>query len=433
MFLPENTICKRLFFLLLLSLSVRCAPVPANGDIPNGSSPTLQNSFAIAPQVSPPRHIQSLQLYRKGTPGTPPIIKLDEDQQLILEFDYLDSVAKQFKITVRHYSRDWQESPLGLNFYLDGFYEDYFGTGQKSYTQRPSYQHYEYELPNGQLSMTASGNYLLLVSDPDSGNLLFSLPFFVTEEKGELQTRIETEFARREDLREQDRPFSQYRYPNFVEMPQFDLSFQYVQNQFWGRAKQVEHFDTSTPGQVHFHLAQDEAFLGDYEFNSLDIRSFTADGARILSYQPEFTPPNLVLQRDVQNFSATPASIGGSRFGQPIDDRSAEYANVKFQLETAVPSDSLQQIYLVGDFNSWTINELNKMSFNLNSGLWESTAFIKQGEYAYKYVTIEGNRINDLALDRSFTYRSQEYITLIYFRDPTRHYDRLLKVDRTVY
>ncbi|MDZ7692908.1 MAG: DUF5103 domain-containing protein [Balneolaceae bacterium] len=375
--------------------------------------------------------MQSIQLHRKGTPNSPPVIVLDKsDEALVLEFDHLDSASKQFKASVRHYSQEWQESSLSLNFYMDGFYEDYFGGGSKSYVQRPTYRHYEYEFPNDQLSMTVSGNYLLTITDPNTGEHLFTLPFFISENKGELETQIKTEFVRREDLRELDRPFSEFRYPGFVEMPQFDLSFTYVQNQFWGRARKVKNFDTSTPGFVNFHLSQEEGFLGDYEFNTLDIRSFAAS-ERIISYQPETTPPTLILRRDLQNFSSTPSFFGGSRFGQPIDERSAEYANVIFQLDPALAADSLQQLYLVGDFNNWTINSLNKMELDSTSGLWKGSAFIKQGEYAYKYILVEENYINDLALDQSFSYRQQQYLTLVYFRDPVRHYDRLLKVDIT--
>lgn len=399
----------------------------------NSTYRQLNNSFTIEKHVVPPQNIQSLQLFRKGDPSSPPIIRLNDDQRLVLEFDHLGSAATQFQITVRHFSKDWNESALNLNFYLDAFYEDYFGSGSKSYVQRPTYRHYEYEFPNDRLSFSVSGNYLLRITNPNTGELLFTLPFFVSENEGELQTSIKTEFARREDLREQDRPFSQYRYPKFVELPQFDLSYRYVQNQFWGRARPVNNFDTSTPGVVNFHLAQTEAFLGDYEFKTLDIRSFTAGGENILSFNPETIPPTLILRRDIQNLNPAPAFSRTSRFGLPTDDRSAEYANVQFKLETADRADSLQQIYLVGDFNGWSTNSLNRMKFDHSSGLWRGTAFVKQGEYTYKYVTIEKNKINDLALDRSFTYRNQEYITLVYFKDPVRHYDRLLKVERTVH
>ncbi|MDX1637175.1 MAG: DUF5103 domain-containing protein [Balneolaceae bacterium] len=418
---------------MLLIFVGACVPVrqhdTENGDIDR----QFRNSFSIAPQVPPPQSIQSIQLYRKGDAASPPVIELGSQQGLVLEFDHLDSEATQFNIFVRHYARNWTESSLPLNFYLGGFYEDYFGAGVKSFTQRPTYRHYKYELPNHRISINASGNYLVTVVDSESGQQLFSLPFFVTEDQGKLETRVETEFARRRDLREQDRPFSRYLYPGFVEMPRFDLSFYYVQNQFWGRAREVNTYDTSTPGHVHFHLSQDQAFLGDYEFNTLDVRSFSVDGTRILSYEPETIPPTLVLRRDIQRFAPITPFPGGSRLGLPVDSRGAEYANVHFKLETAVPSDSLQQIYLVGDFNEWNINRLNRMKYIAESGLWEGRTFIKQGEYAYKYVTIEGNRINDLSLDRSFTYRSQEYLTFVYYRDPVRHYDRLLKVEKTVH
>lgn len=428
MYLRVNLFFKSVPLGLLMVLLAQCAPLPEGQYSGSPSSANLQNSFSIAPQVAPPRSVQSIQLYRKGAPDSPPVIQMDKNQQLVLAFDYLDSATKQFNASVRHYSREWQESALSLNFYLDSFYEDYFGGGSISYVKRPAYRHYEYEFPNDQLSISASGNYLLTITDADSGETLFTLPFFVSEDEGQLRTEIRTEYARRQDLRELDRPFSEYRYPSFVEMPQFDLKFTYVQNQFWGRARQVKNYDTSTPGFANFHLSQQEGFLGDYEFNTLDIRSFTPSGERIIEYQPETTPPTLLLRRDVQNFAPTPSFFGGSRFGRPIDNRSGEYANVIFQLDPARPADSLQQLYLVGDFNNWTIKPGNKLTIDPSTGLWTTSAFIKQGEYAYKYVTVEGNQVNDLALDRSFTYRRQQYLTFVYFRDPVRHYDRLLKV-----
>lgn len=428
MFLKEHITCKGLRILALTALLAGCAFILDEEYLENASAGFV-NTFTVAPQVSPPRNIQSIQLYREGSPSNPPVIRLGGNERLILEFDYLDSMAKQFTIQIRHYSGSWEASPLNPEFYIDGFYEDYFGGGEKSFVQRPSYRHFEYTFPNQQFSINTSGNYLLSIFDAGTNELLFALPLFVSEDEGGIRTRVEKLFTRREDLREEDRLFSEYRYPEFVELPQFDLTFIYVQNRFWGRAREVRFFDTSSPGLVNFHLSQDEAFLGDYEFNTLDIRSLSVTGRRILSYEPENIPPKLILRRDVQNLSPVPAFSPGPRFGLPIDDRNAQYANVQFQLETGAGPDSLQKIYLVGDFNRWSVNELNRMEFDSTTHLWQGNAFIKQGEYAYKYVVLEGNRIDDLALDQSYTFSRQEYFAFVYFRDPARHYDRLLKVD----
>lgn len=394
-------------------------------------SPTLQNRFAIAEQKAPPQEIQSVQLYKKGEIQSAPVIKLNSSEKLSLEFDYLGEGTKQFKLQVSHRSKAWEESPIPIDFYLTGFSEVYFSGGSKSFSQRPSYFYYSYEFPNSQLNFKASGNYLLSVYDYNTNELLFSLPFFVTEDKGSLETRIESIFVRRGDLRPEDQPFSRYRYPDFVEFPQFDLSYMYVQNQFWGRYRLVDNSDTSTPETVHFHLSRDRAFLGNYEFNALDLRSLSADGRQILEVKQGEIPPEVILRRDVQSFDTKPGFAPGGRFGIPTDSRSAAYAKVRFRLETAEKIPGNEKIYLVGDFNNWTISEDNRMNYDNQSGLWEGQAFIKEGEYAYKYVILKNGDIDDLSLDQGFLRTNQQYLTLVYYRDPTRNYDRLLKVEQT--
>jgi hypothetical protein len=272
----------------------------------------------------------------------------------------------------------------------------------------------------------------LSVFDHDSGDLLFSLPFFVSENEGRIQTETEGVFARRADLRRSNRLLSQFIYPEFVEFPQFDLAFHYVQNQFWGRTREVEHFDTATPGQVHFYLSQDQAFVSDYTFNTLNLIGFNVDGREVVGVEEDTGPPRVLLRRDVQNLNPSPSPLGGSRFGFPIDEREARYANVQFRLETTSTIRATERIYVVGDFNNWMLNERNRMRYNENSGLWEGSALVKEGRYSYTYVVFRNGQIDDLALDQSFIPSRQEYLTLVYYRDPARNYDRLLQVDRVI-
>lgn len=417
----------------LLFLIAGCASLDTgSGEVSNRlESPELQNRFTIKEQKAPPPEIQSVQLHKEGDIQSAPVISLNSSEKLSLEFDHLGEDTKQFKLSVSHRSKDWKESPLPVDFYLNGFSEVYFSGGSKSFSQRPSYFHYSYEFPNSQLNFKVSGNYLLSVYDYNSNELLFTLPFFVSENQGSLDTRVESLFVRRDDLRPEDQPFSRYRYPEFVAFPQFDLSYMYVQNRFWGRYRVVDNSDTATPEVVNFHLSRDRAFLGNYEFNTLDLRSLRADGQQILEVQQEKIPPKVILRRDVQSLDLKPGFAPGGRFGIPLDSRSAGYANVQFSLETAAGITADEKVYLVGDFNNWSINENNRMHYSTQSGLWEGQAFIKEGEYAYKYVVVKNGKIDDISLDQGFLRNSQSYVTLVYYKDPTRNYDRLLKVGQT--
>lgn len=434
MFSKANIYVNILLVALGFFLGIGCAASNQNGNRQSSSdyTPRLRGGFALPQQQAPPNDIQSIQLYPQGRPEAAPMIRLDSPQKLVLAFDYLDTQSRQFRVEVSHRTQSWDESAIGPNTYLDSFNQAYIQSSRKSYSQRPSYRHVEYAFPNNQLKPAVSGNYLLEVYSYDDGSLLFSMPFFISEEKGSIDTRVETLFAQRKDGRPLAQLFSTYRYPPFVEYPQFDLSMSFVQNRFWGRMRKSGFLDTITPGELNGHTGRDEAFIANYEFKVLDLRSFDADGQHILGYDPGMTPPKITLRRDVQHLDVNPHFYPVTNFGRPLDDRSSDYAQVEFSLETdsSVPLSS--DIYIVGHFNNWMVNDLNKMSYDAGSKMWKGRALVKQGEYAYKYVMVNDNTIDDLALDQSFVSSRSEYLTFIYFKDPDKKFDRLLKVDRIV-
>lgn len=432
----KDSICFNFFIAAsLLVWSAGCAVVnqDRSGQREGNRQAAPEETFALPQQQAPPNEIQSIQLHPEGNPDMPPVIELDAGQKLVLSFDYLGGESRQFKVKVSHRTRQWDQSPLNPSFFLDSFSETQIQESKASFSQRPSYHHVEYNFPNNELRPAVSGNYLIEVYSNENGELLFSMPFFVTEDEGSIETRIERLFAQRDDGRPMDQLFSTYQYPDFVEYPQFDLSMFFVQNRFWGRMQEAGFLDTITPGELHGHQERNQAFVGNYEFKYLDLRSFDADGQQILEYQPEVTPARIILRRDIQNLDSDPGFFtSSSNLGFPLNDRNSEYAQIEFRLETNASIPLSSDIYIVGQFNNWMVNELNKMSFNTEEELWEGRAFIKQGEYAYKYILVENNRINDLALDHSFLSPRQLYLTLIYFRDPDRHYDRLLKIDSVI-
>ncbi|MGM0546263.1 MAG: type IX secretion system plug protein domain-containing protein [Bacteroidota bacterium] len=395
------------------------------------SSRNLEQTLTLPQQKAPPEDIQNIQLHPEGQPGQTPVIDLNSSEKLVLSFDYLNKQNRQFRVTVKHYSQNWTESGIGPNTYLDSFSETTIQSSEVSFSQRPTYRHTKFSFPNDELRPAVSGNYMIEIYDSGNGDLLFSMPFFITEEEGQIETKVERLFTQRSDGRPLDQLFSTYHYPDFVEYPQFDLSMSFAQNQFWGRMKTVKSLDTITDGELHGYLERDEAFVGNYEFKHLNLRNFTADGRQILEYQSNDSLPRIILRRDVQNLD-TDANLPktAANRGLPDDDRNSNYAQVEFQLETDARVSPSSEIYIVGNFNNWMINERNRLHYSSSNRIWKGHALIKQGAYAYKYVNIEDNRINDLSLDQGFLSTQQEYLTFIYFEDPNNNYDRLLKVDK---
>lgn len=270
---------------------------------------------------------------------------------------------------------------------------------------------------------------MLQVEDSDTGNFLFSLPFFITENEGVIRSQVESRISPRQDGRISHRPRSVFETPDFISTPQFDLEFYYIQNQFWGRAREANEIDTSTEGEVLFEIQQERSFVGDYEFQLLSLTDLTQQNPQIFEYGPTEIPPRVVLYDDVQGFSASRSPVSGARLNNPDTDLSARYANVQFRFN---PEDNISprsSIYIVGDFNNWSVQSNYKLTYHAETDRWRTNGFIKTGTYAYKYVLIEDNQLNDLALDDSFTRNQQEYHAFVYFRDPDRFYYRLLQTN----
>lgn len=402
----------------------------ADSDNEPPSSPhyrTLDNGFGVVPQQPSPSYIKSIQLYKSGNQRNAPIIELKSGETLSLEFDYLETDARQFKVQISHRTPAWKESILTRNFYQQGFFEDQISDYYMSRSQHPAYQHYTYEFPNDDIQLKVSGNYLLSISDYESGRTLFSLPFFVYENEGQLQTSIQNIPAPPKSIRRYHQLFGEYFYPDFVSMPKFDLSFYFVQNEFWGRYKKagVVH---SQQKRMDFHVTRDEAFIADYGFKFLDLTELSQDGINIRDYQPGHQPPHIILRRDIQDLSPSTDANRTTRHGFPIDDREARYANVFFYLETAIDIRSRDEIYVTGDFNNWMINEQNRLTYDPDENAWVGNALIKQGQYSYKYVIVRNGTIQDMLLDNSYSLSRQKYFGLVYYEDQDMNYQRLLQI-----
>lgn len=415
-------------FLLALLLFQGCASHYSESLNTNPSGSDYVSRYLVPNQLPAPQSIKSVQLYRSGNKNSPPIIQLGTNQKLTLTFDELSDLGGQFRLRFTHHDQNWNNSNIPTDWYMIGFNEMTIGGGLKNRLSKPDYFHYRAEFPNDQVNFKTSGNYMLHVYDFSSGVQLFSLPFFVTENEGELTSSVETDYNAGPRNEAMDRPFSTFVYSDFIEFPQFDLSFYFVQNRFWGDTRKSENYDFSESDRSQFHLSSQKAYYSNFDFIGLNITNFSVDGRKILDWQPAALPPRIILREDVLNFSSDPVFGWGSNFGNPVDQRDARYASVLFRFQDSGEFTAEDGVYLVGDFNQWVLSDNNKLHYNTESGYWEASVLIKQGTYTYKYALKNGtNGIDDVKLSDTITRQQQEYISLVYFNDPDYRYQRLLQ------
>ena len=416
-----------LFLLITLFFFLSCS---SGGNVINKQvqAPSSGPGLLLIPgQLSAPQSIKSLQLYRKGSRSNPPIIELGSNEKLVLEFDELTSVSGQYRISFTHHNKNWQETNLPELWVYEGVNELFLRGGSDNQQFKPDYFHYKFEFPNRDLSFKVSGHFLLHVFDYQSGTELFSLPFFVSEAEGDLSVSIETLYNQGVDGSAKDQLFGKYTYPEFVEFPRFDLSYGFVQNRFWKQFKNAGQISFAEDGFTEFHLSRENSFPANFDFSFLDLTELSLQNEQIYNFEPARIPPKVTLKDDFLNFLAEPKLSSSSESGLPNNDLDARYADVSFRLNTGDRLSQSTPVYLIGDFNQWSISERNQLRYKSDLGVYETTALIKEGAYFYKYVTLENGRINELGLSDSLTKRNQEYVGFVYYRDPQYQYDRILR------
>jgi hypothetical protein len=400
---------------------------PGRGVSPSPSG--IQNLFNPTTQLIAGNEVHSIQLHPVENHLSAPFLALGTDDELRLRFDTLGSDSRQFRVSFTHHNPDWSRSPLPPEMFLRGFHTQVISGGDLSANCRPCYRRFTFDFPNRDFSFRFSGNYMIRIEDADTGNLLFTMPFFIYENRGTVRSTVETSLAPRHDLRITHRTVSRYIYPDFVEQPRFDLEFYYFQNRFWGRAVRADELDFSSPNEARFETGSRRSFIGDYEFRFLDLSVLSQTNRQIYSFDPSEVPPLVILTDDPEGFSPIAAPAGAGRTGRPESALTSEYANVHFRFDPADEIDSDAALYVTGDFNNWTIQPGMRMQYLDDIGRWQGSAIIKQGQYHYKFVKIEENRMNDLAFDDLFRNTRQEYHALVYMRDPTRNIYRLLQMN----
>ncbi len=394
------------------------------------AEPTALHEFQPAVLQAPPDEIKSLQIYHGEDRTAAPILDLDDpDSFLTLRFDKLGTRSRMFRVRISHYSADWEKSNIPRSFYLSGFQQTEISGSTASNVQNPAYQHYHYTFPDG-FNFELSGNYLLEVYSYEDDRLLFSLPFFVTEDQGSLATQIEPLYTGAAGHRLTHQPFATFRYPEFVRSPETNIKIYFTQNQFWGRSRKATVPDFTEVDRIRTYIPREHSFPGQYEFRELDVRILQPDGRRIIEYRPELIPPRIYLFRDIVDLNVQPYARTSHRYGQILSDRNARYVEVKFELELPEDLQTENPIYIIGPFNNWKLQESNRMHFDSETGNYQGTAVVKQGVYDYKYVVKQRDGVDEFRLDATFFDGIQEYHTKTYYHDPQYRADRLLKIDR---
>jgi hypothetical protein len=380
--------------------------------------------------------IKTVQLYKEGWNLSYPIIRLNSPDKLQLHFDLLDDQPETYYYTLIHCDKDWNKTDIFQNTYLSGNTDNPIEDYEASFNTTVKYYHYKLSIPNDKVTMTRSGNYILVIypqEKPDEPAI--TQRFIITEDALRIDAIIHRPQMVKDDNTSQQVDFTiNYTGLNIVDPFRNVYAF-ILQNGRWGNAKKNLKPDVFGNNELKYNsLSEKNIFQGGNEFRYFDIKT--------IRHQTEFvkridyvTPYYNVYLYPSDNREFKPyfywKDFDGKYYiaiqeGQN-PDLDADYVYVYFSL----PSKQIisgGKMYVSGALNNWTFDKNNLMTYNQERGEYECTILLKQGWYNFEYIFLKDGVTEGAAsiFEGNHYETENDYLILAYYRNPAERYDRVI-------
>ncbi|MFN8211905.1 MAG: DUF5103 domain-containing protein [Bacteroidales bacterium] len=379
--------------------------------------------------------IRTVLLYKEGWNLSNPVIRLNSDEKLVLGFDLLGDDQRTYYYSYIHCDRNWNESGVFISDYVEGLTEDVIEEYKASFNTKQHYFHYSLTFPGERMKPRLSGNYIIKVYEqgkPDEP--VITKRFMITDESVSINATVH-----RPDLLEAYNTGQQVDFTvNFsglsVKDPSRDISSVVLQNGNWLTARMDLKPDIIGNNEIRYGaLSGKNVFKGGNEFRYFDIKNirYKTEYIRDIQfsdnlYQVFLTPSE---DREFKPYFSD-RDLNGKYYvavanGRDMDT-DADYLMVYFTLPSAYKADG-GDIYVSGALANWELNETNRMIYDRNKGQYQLSMLLKQGWYNYEYIFLGKGQpyMGPTRFEGSHFETENEYLILVYYRDPRDRYDRL--------
>ncbi|MDI1257146.1 MAG: DUF5103 domain-containing protein [Flavobacterium sp.] len=380
-------------------------------------------------EIVPPYNIKTATFVQNGQNAIP-IFSLNDNFEF--QFDDLFGNEANYFYVLQHCDYDWKPSQLSKSEYISGFDDQRIQDYTNSFNTLQLYSHYRIGFPNKTTRFLVSGNYVLKILNDDK-EVVFSRKFILFEDLVSVPMQVKRSRTISNIDYKQNLDFAIKSQNILFQSPLQNVKVLLLQNgQLNTGITNIK--PQYTIGNDLIYKYNDETqFWGGNEFwyfENKDIRAATNNVGYVDSGDIYNAHLYLNNARGSLNYTYYP-DVNGNFIVKNINAENnaveADYVWVYFRY-SAPAYFGTNGIYVTGMFNNYATTPEYKMDYNKESGIYEKAILIKQGFTNYQYVIADNNGKIDgeNALDGNFYQTENNYFALVYYRENSQRYDRVI-------
>ena len=365
----------------------------------------------------------------------------EDENTLEISFDEMSHDVHHYSYRVVHCNRDWTESSINSYEYVDGFTTADIVDYEHSMNTQQAYTHYSFAIPNEDMQLKASGNYVLQIyEDGDFEQMVAEVCFRVVEPlvgiDAKLRANTDIELNGRYQQLDID---VQTTMLNLRDAK--DVRVVVQQNGRWDNQVTLDRPTYVEPNRLRYVNQKALIFEGGNEFRHFDIYSAYYAGYNV--NRVEYAQGEYHALLEVDEVRGT-MSYGAGREGRTYlserdangqwlvnceksdyVDTDAEYMWVHFVLPVAQPVMD-GWVFVGGELFGNQYGAANRMDYDAEQKCYYLYAYLKQGGYNYMYYVVGKNGASLLPLEGSHWQTDNAYSIWVYYRPFGARYDRLV-------
>lgn len=385
-------------------------------------------------------NIKTVQLNPYGDQTAYPIIRLNSNDLLQLDFDDMDGDIKNYYYNIELRNADWSAVQMGYFDFAKGYTNQRISNYRRSAQTLTRYTHYSLTFPNRDITPTKAGNYVVKVFlDGDTSRLAFTKRFLVSGTGISVSAHVQQPFGQQFFRTHQKIQFSVNAGRLNVSYPLQQIKAVILQNNRWDNCIQQIKPSIVRNNQFEYNTEKDCIMPAMREWRWLDLTSFRLLSDRIQHQENTNTAYNLFVTPDLprntdryihyKDYNGIYAALTNENVNPYWN---ADYATVHFTFLPPGKRPYSKDLFLIGQITNYGRDDGAKMSWNSDKNVYETTLRLKQGYYDYAYGLSDGKITSPTFItdetEGNIWETENQYTLLIYYRELGGRYDQLLNV-----